>query len=310
MRFLLNHHARRSVAIKSTMNTNKSVKVSATASKSPDDTENNIVNTNHNLTKSWGQQCSPNCGCVLRFETKIDERQRIVDCNYVAKSVVTTIDKENGGRLTPVYTTRMSKPMFQECKCKSLHVLAKNVTSYLPNKRWDHVQSMNDFAFMRSSIAFRHAVLSEHDLPRTDTHCFDVVEEAFTGMFNGNVPSKRRINAPFEKVFAAECLQRPLEVHYCKTKRNYQEDTLQMPRPRELRTENSSDSDHRRLGVDRNRTMSTPKTIAALGMFDINAENWLDEDEYDNGETAVHSKNDKFDWVSYVDELHMVNDSA
>lgn len=303
MRFLLNH-ARRSVAIKSTMKTNKSVKVSATALKSTGDVQNN-----HNLTKSWGQQCSPNCGCVLRFETKTNGH-RIVDCNYVAKSVVTTIDKENGGRLTPVYTTRMSKPMFQECKCKSLHALAKNVTSYLPNKRWDHIRGMNDFSFTRSSIAFRHAVLSEHDLPRTDTHCFDIVEEAFTGMFNGNVPSKRRINAPFEKVFAAECLQRPLVVHYCKTKRNYQEDTLQMPRPLDLRSENSSGSDHRRLGVDRNRTMSTPKTIAALGMFDINAENWLDEDEFDNEKTAVHSKNDKFDWVSYVDELHTVNGSA
>lgn len=287
------------------------MKESARILESTCDVENQIVNINHNLTKSWGQQCSPSCGCVLRFETKTDERQQIVDCNYVAKSVVTTIDRKNGGRLTPVYTTRMSRPMLQECKCQSLHALAKHVTSYLPNKSWDHVQGMNDFTFTRSSIAFRHAVLSEHGLSRTDTHCFDVVEEAFTGMFNGNVPSKRRINAPFEKILAAECLQRPLVVHYCSTRRNHLEDAIQTSQPRDQRIENSNDSDHRRLGVDRNRIfMSTPKTMAMLGMFDINTENWLDEDEYDRGETAMDSKIDQFDWVSYVDELHMVDDSA
>jgi len=287
------------------------VKESATALRITGDAENKIVDSTHNLTKSWGQQCSPSCGCVLRFETKTDERQRIVDCNYVAKSVVTTADKKNGGRLRPVYTTRMSRPMFQDCKCQSIHALARHVTSYLPNKRWDHVQGVNDFTFTRSSIAFRHAVLSAHGLPRTDTHCFDVVEEAFTGMFNGNVPSKRRINAPFEKILAADCLQRPLVTHNCITKTNHIKDSLQTSRLRVQRIENNSDLNHWKLGVDSNRIfMSTSKTMATLGMFDINAGNWMDKDEYDRGDNAMDSKIDQLDWVSYVDELHMVDDSA
>ena len=303
MRFLLNHNARRTVGIKSTMKTKKLVKKSTAVLNSTCDSENYYIDTK--VTKSWGQQCSPNCGCVLRFESKTDERQRIIDCNYVAKSVVTTIDKENGGRLTPVYTTRMSRPMFQECKCESLHALAEHVTSYLPNKRWDHVHGMNNFTFKRSSIAFRHAVLSEHGLPRSDTHCFDVVEEAFTGMFNGNAPSKRRNNVPFEKMLVAECLQRPF-VHYCTTTTKITEDASQIPHSRDQTNKN-----HGRLGVDSNRIfMSTPKTVASLGMFDINAENWLDEEEYHRGGTATYPENNQFDWVSHVDELYMADNSA
>lgn len=298
MRFLLNNLARRSVAIKSTPKATKLEKQSVTVLKSASGAENNIGNSNDNLTKSWGQRCSPSCGCVLRFETKIDERQRIVDCNYVAKSVVTTINKENGGRLMPVYTTRMNRPMFQECKCQSLHALAKNVTSFLPNKRWDHVQNMNSFTFTRSSIAFRHAVLSEHGLPRTDTNCFDIVEEAFTGMFNGNVPSKRRINAPFGKVLAAECSQRGVVEHHFKKRGNHPDDNiLSIPHPCDERTERN------------HKIMSTSKTMGTLGMFDINAENWSDEDEYEE-EDPVDSNYDNYDWVSYVDEQYMIDDSA
>eukprot|EP00536_Pseudo-nitzschia_multiseries_P015411 jgi/Psemu1/327887/estExt_fgenesh1_pg.C_8810005 len=265
------------------------------------------------LAKSWGQQCSPDCGCVLRFEATVDHRQRIVDCSYVAKSVVTTIDEENGGRLKPVYTTRMNRPMFQECKCESVHVLAKRVTSYLPNKRWSDIQGLNDFSFTRSSPAFRHAVLADNELPRSDTHCFDVVEEAFTGMINERVPSKRRIDAPFKKVFAAECLQMPSVVHYCKTTRNYVETDTSKQQQRNQTRESNVGSVYEKLGVDKNRIfMSTSKTTSTLGMFDVDAENWLDDEDSDSGEYSTKSKNriDQFDWVSYVDDLQSVNDSA
>lgn len=306
MRFLLNHNPHLSAAIKSPMRSKRSLKESAAKIKSQCAPEINTVNTN--LTKSWGQQCSPSCGCVLRFETETDESERIVHSSYVAKTVVTTIDKDNGGRLRPVKSTRKSKPMFQECECQSLHALANLVTRYLPNKRWDHVRNMNNFAFVRSSSAFRHAVLSEHDLPRTDSHCFDVVEEAFAGLVNGYAPPKRRINAPFERIVAAECLQRPLLI---KTEQDYLEDALQISNPRDPTIENQSESNNGKLGVDRNRIfMSTSKTSSTLGMFDINGENWLDEDENDGGESAMNPRNNQFDWVSYVDELHMVDDSA
>mmetsp|Transcript_24218 Transcript_24218/g.67084 ORF Transcript_24218/g.67084 Transcript_24218/m.67084 type:complete len:326 (+) Transcript_24218:338-1315(+) len=324
MRFLLNT-ARRPVASNYTATANRRTNKSLVKSTTKPDacSRDTILSINHpavvvnesnhtgSLTKSWGQQCSPDCGCVVRFEAKVDHRQRIVHCDYVAKSVVTTIDEENGGRLKPVYTTRMSRPMFQECKCESVHVLAKRVTSYLPNKRWSDIKGMNDFAFTRSSLAFRHAVLAENELPRSDTHCFDVVEEAFTGMVNGRVPSKRRIDAPFEKVFAAGCLQLPSVVHF-RTTRNYEEKDRSKQQQRSQRGESDFGLVNVKLGVDRNRLhMSTSQTISTLGMFDMNAENWLDEEDSDSGEYSKKSNNsDQFDWVSYVDDLQSVDDSA
>jgi len=311
MRFLLNHSARRSGASKTNRETKSVLKDSMKALNSIRDTETKVINTNNNLWKSWGQRCSPSCGCVLRFETDTDERQYIVDCNYVAKSVVATIDEKNCGCLTPVHTTRLNKPMFQECECQSLHTLAKLVTSYLPNKRWNHIQGMNEYKCTRSSVAFRHAVLSEHDLPRTDTHCFDIVEEALSGMLNGNVPSKRRINLTFEKVLAAECLQRPPMFQHSRMEGNFIEDGIKLSQPDDQIIENGIESVQRRQGVYRNRIcMSTSKTIASLGIFDINAEIWSEEDECNTGKIEMDSKNNNFDWVSYVDELNTVNDSV
>jgi len=295
MRFLLKSDARRFLPLKLTAKRMKAGAGSVRVSKNTRNAENETLNANHNLTKSWGQQCSPNCGCVLRFETNIDERQQITDCNYVAKSVVTSF---NGDRLIPMLSTRMGRPMLQECKCKTLHKLANSVTSYLSNKRWDHVQGMNEFTFTRSSAAFRHAVLAEHDLSRSDTHCFDVVEEAFSGMIKGIIPKKRRFDSPFGKHLAAEILQRPVVVQQTS---NTQNQTIKNVRP----------SDHQGLGVDRNSVfLSTHKTIANLGMFDIDSETWSNEGECDREDIGIDPKNDQFDWVSYVDELNMIDDSA
>ena len=47
---------------------------------------------NINNIQTWGQQCSPNCGCTLRFETSIDpaNNYKIVSAIYHAKTVVST----------------------------------------------------------------------------------------------------------------------------------------------------------------------------------------------------------------------------
>mmetsp|Transcript_60466 Transcript_60466/g.148367 ORF Transcript_60466/g.148367 Transcript_60466/m.148367 type:complete len:410 (-) Transcript_60466:186-1415(-) len=163
---------------------------------------------NQRITKQWGQQCGP-CACVLRFEAEVDEdTQRVQSVSYTAKEVMTTLDEESG-QLQPVYTTRTNRPMFlEECQCQSLHALAQTVTSYLPSKKIQNVRP--DFSSNRSSSAFRHAVLSSHDLPTTDTHCFDVAEDAFTAMIDGVVPSKRPINVNYTKLLKAEMTQRPL----------------------------------------------------------------------------------------------------
>ena len=309
MRFLLKYDAYRSIANKSMkmgMKTRKSTKGTLTETKSSYDADKDNIFRGDNLTKSWGQQCSPSCGCVLRFETRTDKGQRIVNCSYVAKSVVTKIDKENGGRLAPVYSSRKNRPMLQECKCQSLHALAKHITSYLPNKEWNQVQGMNDFTSVRSSIAFRHAVLSEHGLPRTDTHCFDIVEEAFTGLLNGHIPSERRINEPFGKILTAECLQRRPATSHDRVKRNCEHSL-----PHDDRVETVAGTDQQGIGADSNRVfMSTPKITSELGMFDVETENWLDEENCDRGEATTDSKSNDLDWVSYVDEQYMINDLA
>jgi hypothetical protein len=260
---------------------------------------------NADLKRSWGQQCSPDCGCVVRFETKVDPvTQRIVEAKYHAKAVLTLVDKDNGGHLTPVYTTRTHRPMFQECKCETVHVLSAHVTSYLPNKRLDQIRGMNDFTFTRSSPAFRHAVLVENNLPRHHTHCFDVVEEAFTGMVNNTIPGRRKVNADYQKLLKAEYLEQPVVIQAVYRggsnsggANKYQEEYIH---PRSALGS---------LGSDKNRlSMSSPRSMTTLRMFDINAEYWDDEEHA--RETAKHSRRNRFDWVAYVDEQYESKESA
>lgn len=261
---------------------------------------------NTNLKRSWGQQCSPDCGCVIRFETTVDPTtQRIVEATYHAKVVLTTIDKANGGQLTPVYTTRTHQPMFQECKCDTVHALSKQVTSYLPNKRLDQIQGMTDFTFTRSSPAFRHAVLAENDLPRHHTHCYDVLEEAFTGMVNNTIPGRRKIKANYQTMLKAEYTEQPVVVQAVYQDGGRNGSTINKYVEEYIHPRSAIGS----LGADKNRlSMSSPRTMTTLRMFDINAEYWDDEEH--GRESVKQSRRDRFDWVSYVDEQYESKESA
>jgi hypothetical protein len=167
----------------------------------------------------------------------------------------------------------------------------------------DQIRSMNDFTFTRASPAFRHAVLAEHQLPRNDTHCFDVVEEAFTGMINNTVPSRRRLNADYQKLLNAECLERPYVVHYSRLNNKYAEEHTKFG------GRSTGIGDNTGFGTDKNRlSLSSPKTMSTLRMFDINAEYW-DEEELAK-ESAKNLRNKRFDWVSYVDEMYENEESA
>mmetsp|Transcript_60465 Transcript_60465/g.148363 ORF Transcript_60465/g.148363 Transcript_60465/m.148363 type:complete len:400 (-) Transcript_60465:182-1381(-) len=266
---------------------------------------------NQRITKQWGQQCGP-CACVLRFEAEVDEdTQRVQSVSYTAKEVMTRLDEESG-QLQPVYTTRTNRPMFlEECQCQSLHALAQTVTSYLPSKKIQNVRP--DFSSNRSSSAFRHAVLSSHDLPTTNTHCFDVVEDAFTAMIDGVVPSKRPINVNYTKLLKAEMTQRPLvsmirwsapskssasssatakksasPASSTANKRNTRSSTTplfpQYQKGRIIRGTRSatrSGSTGSGLGSDRNKvSMSSPRSVSStLKMFDLN-NNGGDHDHY------------------------------
>jgi NifU-like protein involved in Fe-S cluster formation len=238
--------------------------------------------------KSWGQQCSPNCGCVIRFESKVDpSTQTIVESSYHAKSVIAV---PRNGRLEPVYTTRTHKPMLKECKCKTLHTLAKDITSFLPNKKIDRVRNMTEFSSTRSSPAFRHAVLAGNQLPRTDTHCFDVLEEAFTAMIKGAMPKQRNNKDSFQKMLIAELVMNPSA------------DGSQF---------GTDNSPRQEIGIDRTRlSLSSPRTMSTLRMFDINADYWDPEHQQYDDDNHSQLSMKTFDWISYVDELYQNEKSA
>eukprot|EP00980_Cylindrotheca_fusiformis_P005011 scaffold1062_cov130-Cylindrotheca_fusiformis.AAC.17 len=245
----------------------------------------NNVSTNDPTqhVKSWGQQCSPTCGCVIRFETQIDPTtQTITGSQYHAKSVVARASKD-GKRLEPVLTTRNQKPMFRECNCSTLHTLAQEISSYLPDKKLDRVRNLSQFTFTRSSTAFRHAVLVEKELPRKDTHCFDVVEEAFTAMIKGKIVAQRRNKKDFQHTLISEM------------RKLYQSDGAA------------------EIGSDTVRlSLSSPRSMSTLKMFDINSEFW--ENEYDqhlqDGKDTTDVARKRLDWISYVDEMYENEESA
>ncbi|KAL7517329.1 hypothetical protein ACHAWX_002259 [Stephanocyclus meneghinianus] len=131
--------------------------------------------------KAWGQQCSPNCGCILRFEVQLSPLSNmkssptVVHASYHAKRVMTTrpsaVVKSKGvSHLRPLLTSHASQPpgpILISCTCPTLHQLAQQVVDYLPGKSWQTLKNESDLgvAGARSSAAFRHTVLKENIMP-------------------------------------------------------------------------------------------------------------------------------------------------
>ena len=132
--------------------------------------------------KAWGQQCSPNCGCVVRFESTIDSDDIIVSASYQAKTVLTSL---KDGRLEPHYTSN-NKIMLRKCQCETLHHLATSVTEHLQGRRVDQIRNMLG---VHSSPAVIHTCLKAQQLNTRHTHCFQVVEQAVVGLVCGYLPS-------------------------------------------------------------------------------------------------------------------------
>lgn len=185
----------------------------------------NAATSNNNNTKTivkrWGQQCSPTCGCVLRMEAQVDfsnsdssSLNRIVNATYTAKSVLsrvvtttatTTASKNDSLHKqkshcpsTPYRTailTNKGRPMFTTCTCPTLHTLSQRLMHYFntTDSSWDRlVTEFHISSSLRSSEDFRRAVLVAQELPRQDTHCFDIVEDAVTALLQGYLPAPRR----------------------------------------------------------------------------------------------------------------------
>jgi len=175
------------------------VREAVVAAKDSSNDESSTLNTKQ-TTKAWGQQCSPNCGCVVRFETDIDPKtDKVISASYYAKTIVTTTSSQSQQqqkqqaqqKLQPVLTSRTGRPLLTECSCQTLHQLASRVVEHLPSQKMSNVRNTTEFSSVRSSVAFRQTVLAQHELSKSDTHCFDVIEEAFTAMVKGHVPQPR-----------------------------------------------------------------------------------------------------------------------
>ena len=153
------------------------------------------------LQKSWGQQCSPNCGCIVRYETVIDEAtDRIVDAVYHAKTVLSTSSGKDDGGLVPQLTQRSGtstssttrgRPILTECRCPTLHHLSNRITTYLKDRPFQQIYNTAEFSSVRSSPSFRRAVLAVNGLGRGSTGCYDLVEEAFVACIKGFMPKPR-----------------------------------------------------------------------------------------------------------------------
>jgi hypothetical protein len=257
--------------------------------------------------QSWGQQCSPSCGCVVRFEATVDPVSKMfTSACYHAKSVLVTANSVNGPdatpkRLQPARTIRNNRPMFRPCSCDSLHQLASRVTNYLPNKNTLTFGSSMEFAGLRSSPAFRHTVLEKQGLPTTDTHCFDVVEEALTAMVKGHMPKSRK-QVPYKQALASGFAS--------------SSHTLT-----ETERGNAIMTEEDQFRIDMSAFLMTPpRAMSALRMMDVNARyspfGFADRDFSEDNTTSTTGsgrfgrkkesqvKPKSYDWVSYVDELY------
>jgi hypothetical protein len=149
--------------------------------------------------KAFGQQCSPQCGCILRFEASLDNNGKVLAATYHAKQIIcNTVPTENNNQqhhqqLQPAFTmSRNPKPLFTECTCPCMHKLAKQVVAHLPVQR--NLRNQVEFTGVRSSLAFSHAVLTRFQLPTRKTRCLNLVEDALNAMIKQCLPPSTAYN--------------------------------------------------------------------------------------------------------------------
>mmetsp|Transcript_26301 Transcript_26301/g.30556 ORF Transcript_26301/g.30556 Transcript_26301/m.30556 type:complete len:401 (+) Transcript_26301:236-1438(+) len=195
-------------------------------------TNNNTRNNKKEITHAFGQQCSPHCGCVIRFEANI-ENNKISCMSYDAKSIVSTHSRSSQDgtlKLQPVYTTNSTggggggrdRPLIKNCKCKTLHSLAQVATDIFPTMTFPQAQNQLEFGGVRSSAAFRYTVLKNHNLLDNghvtsngyengdendyknrinaedmimnvkEGKCYDLIEDALVACLKGYMPQPRK----------------------------------------------------------------------------------------------------------------------
>lgn len=152
----------------------------------------------NNITgKAWGQHCSPDCGCVLRFELQLSNNnlspalsttETVAAATYHAKRVMVTKAKHSSENdehrtssssspssstttlrplLTSEHSSKRQRPILTSCNCTTLHELAQQVVNHLPGRTLQQLRNETELGVVgtRSSMAFRHTVLRENVLP-------------------------------------------------------------------------------------------------------------------------------------------------
>jgi hypothetical protein len=250
-------------------------------------------------TKTFGQQCSPHCACVLRFEAYLSENGTVESASYFAKTLVCTQSKTTG-HLEPIVSSYSSsaraQPLFVECTCPSLHKLAKQVTAHLHTKSFQkELRNAVEFTGNRSSLAFTHAVLHRFGLDTSATHCHDLVEDALTSMI-------RQAPAPKQRA-AKHNFAQWLEEHY---KPILSEETEESETEKVTRYGHSLRRQERKarhwIGKDRDASATNPRLLSALHLVDMDL---LVEDDAPLLVTSSAGANQKkLDWETYVDEQY------
>lgn len=186
----------------------------------------------------WAQKCSPNCGCVVRFECATSGNNTVISSRYHAKSVLFhhTYNHDNNGNVTkemkPLLTNHPHnpKPMFTPCNCKTLHKLSSSIAQSLPGKTMSQLR--NETCGIRTD-AFKYLVLRNMDLyparqvkgehePNIESNervnkCYDLVEEAYLSMVRGHSIAPRKSLSSTSSHLATD--QRQIVDFALKTKR-------------------------------------------------------------------------------------------
>lgn len=166
------------------------------------------VNQSCETMKTWGQQCSPNCGCVIRFEASIDTtyKNQIKEVKYVAKRILTrnSLNKDNSTlKLQPIKTYGREKVLVKDCDCKTLHSLSQTIVKNISRLTLDQAQNQLEYEGTRSSDAFRFTALKKLNLLKNkdldgingipEGKCYDLVEDAITACLQGYIPKQRKV---------------------------------------------------------------------------------------------------------------------
>jgi hypothetical protein len=226
MRFLINS----ALATKPKLTNNRASLISPPLTGTPSSASPTVLVTSGDaatkVKKKWGQQCGVSCGCVVRFEIDLDDRDRVVSAEYTAQRILMATatsrtyqqqqkDSNNLKRLQPLLTNRTGRMQYQPSNCKALHRLSACAVNYFVNRPLWQIMNYHEFQHSRSSEAFRQAVLTAQNLNPSDTqtnnvrsaeahlnkkrnsqpvnhnHCFDLVEDAITALLKGYVPPPR-----------------------------------------------------------------------------------------------------------------------